>query len=269
MKGRLAQRSQHTSGRMVEGCTSGRALAAGRRGVRCCGGVSLERRRRVVACAASGGKRSSGDEWKQKYDKALNEDLPKFWKEFRKQATLRAEILADDSRRALQKMDRKFKISNKADKVRNEVSLKFESFDNKFGVKTKLENAAEDFKRNYPELKRKFTAFSKTTTGQVVLYGAFIYLIFSGIYLKVLYFMFLLSLFSPLFLPALQKFILEQQQAEQERNANAYSTQNSWFDRFTQQGSAGRPGAKRQQKPRGQDDIVIDAEWTSIADDDE
>jgi len=45
----------------------------------------------VVACAAtSGGKGSSGDsEWQKKYDKAVNEDLPKFWKSFRKQATLR------------------------------------------------------------------------------------------------------------------------------------------------------------------------------------
>ena len=44
--------------------------------------------------------------------------------------------------------------------------------------------------------------------------------------------MFLLSLFSPLFLPYLQKFILEQQQAEQARNAGAYNTNNNWFDRF-------------------------------------
>ena len=74
-------------------------------------------------------------------------------------------------------MDRKFKITNKADSFRNEVYLKFESLDNKFGVKTKLENAFESFRRNYPEWKRKFTVFSNTTTGKVVLYGAFIYLI--------------------------------------------------------------------------------------------
>ena len=58
------------------------------------------------------------------------------------------------------------------------------------------------------QLKRKFTTFSNTTQGKVVIYGAFIYLVFSGIYLKILYFMFLLSLFSPLLLPFLQKFLV-------------------------------------------------------------
>ncbi len=41
----------------------------------------------VVTCAAKGN--NGGDSWKKKYDKAVNEDLPKFWKDFRKQAGLK------------------------------------------------------------------------------------------------------------------------------------------------------------------------------------
>ena len=44
------------------------------------------------ACAATSGQeneKNNSDDWQQKYEKAVNEDLPKFWKEFRKQASLR------------------------------------------------------------------------------------------------------------------------------------------------------------------------------------
>ena len=44
------------------------------------------RRRAHVFCAATG---DNGGEWKQKYDRFVKDDLPKYWKEFRKQAALR------------------------------------------------------------------------------------------------------------------------------------------------------------------------------------
>lgn len=108
----------------------------------------------------------------------MNEDLPKFWQDFQKKASLKLEVLADDVNRSFGKLNRKFKIGNKADSFKREVQLQFEALDNRFGLTTKVQNAVEQFRRNYPELKRKFTVFSNTTTGKVVLYGAFIYLIF-------------------------------------------------------------------------------------------
>ena len=126
-----------------------------------------------------GGGGGGGDsKWKEKYDKAVNEDLPKFWQDFQKKASLKLEVLADDVNRSFGKLNRKFKIGNKADSFKREVQLQFEALDNRFGLTTKVQNAVEQFRRNYPELKRKFTVFSNTTTGKVVLYGAFIYLIF-------------------------------------------------------------------------------------------
>jgi hypothetical protein len=240
------------------------------------------------ACAATSGQgnnennKGSNTDWQQKYEKAISEDLPKFWKDFRKQASLRFEILADDMNRLGGKIDRKFRVSSKVESLKNEVYVKFESLDNKFGVVTKVENALEDFKRNYPELKRKFTAFSNTTQGKVVIYGAFIYLVFSGIYLKILYFLFLLSLFSPLLLPFLQKFLVEQQSKasgafnqQQSFNQNSQQNAGAWFDqmfsknaRQQQQSNSGRQNSRKERGKRaqGQDDIVVDAEWISVDD---
>ena len=62
--------------------TSQRYISRGLRGPSARAG-----RGRFAARAASRG--GDGEEWKQKYERAVNEDLPKFWKEFRKQATLR------------------------------------------------------------------------------------------------------------------------------------------------------------------------------------
>ena len=124
--------------------------------------------------------------------------------------------------------------------------------------------------------------------------------------MKILYFMFLLSLFSPLLLPFLQQLIIDQQVRTwgtsnalalflshstflllfvililvQEKQAREAYENQSWFDRVRsqynggqQQQYGGRPQQRQKRKPQqpSQDDdfgSIIDAEWTTIDDDD-
>ena len=154
------------------------------------------------------------------------------------------------------------------------------------------------FQQLYLQLKRKFNDFRSTTAGQVVLYGVFIYLIFSGIYLKILYFFFMVSLFSPLFLPFLQQQILKAQQEAQQGNmgggrqgqgnpfytnqgggANQGGGVGNWFDQMRQASAQkqnggwsnrrGNNGSRGSQKKNDGEDIIVDAEWTSVSDDDD
>ena len=118
--------------------------------------------------------------------------------------------------------------------------------------------------------------------------------------------MFLLSLFSPLLLPFLQQLIIDQQVRTwgtsnalalflshstflllfvililvQEKQAREAYENQSWFDRVRsqynggqQQQYGGRPQQRQKRKPQqpSQDDdfgSIIDAEWTTIDDDD-
>lgn len=183
----------------------------------------------------------------------------------------RYEILADDARRGLGKLDRKLGVGKKTDYLRNEIYVRFETIDNKYGITTKVKNSVDELRRRYPDLKRKFDKFASTPTGKALGIALFVWGVFSGVYFKLLYVMFLISLFSPLFLPYLQQFVLEQQQKEQERNTGAFNTRNSWFDRFTQdRGGPGGSNQRNKNNGRGgggrDDDIVIDAEFKSIDD---
>ena len=60
--------------------------------------------------------------------------------------------MADDITRLGGKINRKFRVSSKVESLKNELYIKFETLDNKFGLVTKVENAVEDLRRNYPEV---------------------------------------------------------------------------------------------------------------------
>ncbi|EIE18694.1 hypothetical protein COCSUDRAFT_60004 [Coccomyxa subellipsoidea C-169] len=143
--------------------------------------------------------------------------------------------------------------------------------DQKFGVKRKLRNLADDAIRKLPMWKRQYAKFSKTTLGQVVFFAAFFFLCYSGLVWRLLNLVFILWWVAPLFvLPAINhinKKAAEEMAARQQAQQRA--AQNPFFGAFNraQTQQQGTPRAGRAASAGGKSDgPVIDVEYTTVDD---
>ena len=232
----------------------------------------VRRAARVVGARARGGDGSNSEGWGPKAERVLASLADKL--------NLRLEILLDDARRTAERVDRKFKVRARASDAKNGLLDRASSLDRQYRISTTIGESVESLRRNYPELKRKTKNFAGTTLGQVVIYGALIFAVFTGLYLRVLYLFFMLSLFAPLLLPLLASIKRRNEEAESARGAAGGD--GSIFDMFNDMANGRRAQGAN---PRGQrggmgwrggggapnrsDDIVIDAEWTSVSEDDD
>jgi len=234
-----------------------------------------------------------GAHWKDQADAFFNKKMPEMVDKAMRQAQCRLEVVADDVRRGYSFVDRKVGIHSKAQALREKASDQWRALDSKTNISRRTGNAIANFKEDLPGLRRRLQTFSQTPVGKFVVYGLLVFSVFSGIYLRVLYFLFLLSLFSPLLLPLIEKFAIAEarkQQSASEKNqstffngmgwnpnANANANANfGWRDIFSSASASSfsskdvSNASTRGSSMRGQEEeIIVDAEWKSVTEDED
>lgn len=145
--------------------------------------------------------------------------------------------------------------------------------DFKLGLSRRLKHAREDAARLLPYWRRRFEAFSNSQTGQLTLWGLFLYSILSGLLFRALNLVFTLWLFAPiLLLPVMLASRNRMQTAQQARSGpgqqGATSRGAKWYQRAQQQRSQAQQRYEQQQAQRSpfgsEDGPVIDAEWRDV-----
>ncbi|CAL8464345.1 g3880 [Coccomyxa elongata] len=182
-----------------------------------------------------------------------------------------AEVVGDNVRRVAGDVDSRFDVSGKASKAAQGVKEQASAVDERFGVKRKIRNLADDAVRRYPMWKRQYAEFSKTTAGQIVFFAAFFFVCYSGLIWRILNLLFILWWIAPLFvLPAinyLNKKAAEEMAARQQAQQRA--AQNPFFGAFNraQARQQGTPRPGRGAAPGGRSDgPVIDVEYSTLDD---
>ena len=126
--------------------------------------------------------------------------------------------------------------------------------DLKYGLRTRVRHAREDFVRMRPYWVKRFKAFRNSSIGQTVVWGLFVWAILSGLFFRLITFMLYGWFVIPLIVLPITRLVTGKQgpagqrQRQQQRKAQ---------DPFS-----------RSQKPQSQssqyDGPVIDAQWWSV-----
>ncbi|KAL3143053.1 hypothetical protein ABBQ38_003328 [Trebouxia sp. C0009 RCD-2024] len=167
-------------------------------------------------------------------------------------------------------VNERFDLSGRAQQTADRLKEQLEDVDEKLQLRRKARNTLLDVRRQLPQWRRQYGTFSKTLPGQIFQFALVVWFFRSGLFFKLLNFVFVLFWIVPLILvPLARKYgrqaAARQQQAQQQTQQQAQNPFNRFagFQRPPQQSAANKPQTYGQAYGQ-QDGPIIDAEWTTI-----
>ncbi|XP_024382493.1 uncharacterized protein [Physcomitrium patens] len=118
-----------------------------------------------------------------------------------KTVNLKFEEFAYDFNKQLGKWDRQYRVTEKAQQVKEYATEQAQNVDRQFGIRQKARNATTDFRLKFPTYRRQFTTFLETPFGKTVVSLFLVWFIVSGWAFRIFF-------FSLWFLPFAGPFLL-------------------------------------------------------------
>jgi hypothetical protein len=171
--------------------------------------MAEEARRRAVEAARAFGTKADqvfGDVKRKAVEFKDKNDVEGKARRAAKTANVKFEEFAYDFKKQLGKWDRQYRVTEKAQKVKDYATEQAQNVDRQYGVRQKARNATADFRLKLPAYRRQVTNFMETPIGKTVVSLLLLWFIISGWAFRIFFFsLWFLPFAGPLLIGTLSK----------------------------------------------------------------
>lgn len=171
--------------------------------------------------------RKATDDAKRKAKEfARQNELDRKAERLKRKAKLKYMELEEEARRVGGRIDRKYQMSRKFDKWNEKFWENARDVDQKYRIRQRVKDTADDAKRKWPYIRRKLDDFAETSVGKVVIFAAFFMFLSSGLLFPLLNLLFIFWWVAPLVAVPFLNYMAKKMEEETAANQQDTFTNN-------------------------------------------